>query len=534
MPTMTVRLLEGNRLIPFTPGKSLRELLAQACLPVRVGCNGSGACGLCRIRVFGGDPGAPTLAEEIHLSHQLAAGMRLACQLIPESDLEIEVLSPAPLALWRCLDDFPPQGPDPGVQHSPPQQPPLGVAIDLGTTHLSLTLLDLVSGRRLAGRRGLNPQGATGADIITRLEAAREGQAEALRSLVIRAMKEGMRDLASGTGVAPGRIRQVVLVGNTAMIALLSGNHISELLLPDSWSRKVDWPPEAAGTSNWMREIAPNAELEIIPPLAGMVGSDLLAGIVGLRLTEQEPGSLLIDFGTNTELALWDGHSIGVTSAAGGPAFEGSGIGCAIPADQGAICSVQTRDGSGKLHFRVIDGVPPEGVCGTGMVDLVACLLRDGTLNRRGKFEPPHHAAGFRLEGPGSRLLVTGRDIDLFQRAKAAIGVASQVLLERAGLGFRDLRRIYLGGIFGRHLDVRNAQLLGLIPPLDPGRVKSCGNTALLGAEALLLNPPSRETLRQAVQGSTLVSLSSYDNFADLFMENLYLQPLAESPGKPA
>lgn len=530
MPLLTVRLPEQNRQFSFTPGNSARDLLAQASMPVRAGCNGSGACGLCRIKIVGGDGGEPTPAEEVNLGPKLAHGVRLACQLIPQGDLDIELLSPAPLALWRCLDDFPPQEPAPGAAHPASTLTPLGVAIDLGTTHISLTLLDLSSGRRLAGRRGLNPQGGSGADIITRLRAAHEGLAEALRLLVIRAISEGVRDVCNGTGVELGRVRQVILVGNTAMLTLLAGHDPGALLRPSSWSASVDWPTESAGAWDWIRDILPAAALEVIPPLAGMVGSDLLAGVVAVGLIEGGAGSLLIDFGTNTELALWDGKKIWVTSAAGGPAFEGSGIGCGVPAEQGAICTVRNDGPSGILDFRVIDGGNPTGVCGTGLVDLIACLLRDGTLDSKGKFGPQLTEPGFSLGIPGSELLFTGRDIDLFQRAKAAIGVASQVLLERAGLRFQDLKRLCLGGIFGRNLDIANAQLVGLIPPVAGSLVESCGNTALSGAEALLLHPRSREALLLTVAQSDLVSLSSYDNFAPLFLDNLYLKPQAALP----
>jgi uncharacterized 2Fe-2S/4Fe-4S cluster protein (DUF4445 family) len=525
---LTVQLPDEDRQITFEPGRSVRDLLDETDVRVRAGCNGSGACGLCRIRIAGGNAGEPSANEVTRLgAGLLSQGVRLACQVNPEHDLEVEILNPSPRSVWRCLKD---ESYAPGSLPMPyPQgEHTLGVTVDLGTTHISITLLDLAAGRRLAGRRGVNPQGASGADVLTRLMAAQSaGQAEKLRRQVIRAIGDGLRDIGSREGIDLRRVARVVLVGNTAMLALLSGQNYHLLLQPRYWIESIDCLPGETFSWGATWGIDPAAVIEVIPPLAGFVGSDLLAGIVATRLTEHGPGALLIDFGTNSEIALWDGETLWVTSAAGGPAFEGCGISCGMPADPGAISRVTVADATGELVFDVIAGAESRGLCGSGLVDLLACLIGNGTLNRKGQFAPSVSDHGFPIRCGNREMVLTKRDIDIFQRAKAAIGVAYQVLLTKAGMGCHDLRRICIGGIFGQYLDIANAEEIGLLPAIPRESIHTAGNTALSGCEALLLSPDARDRLREARSRAIMVNLSGYSDFETLFLDHLYLQPFA-------
>lgn len=531
MPVLTVSLPDEERQITAAAGRSVRDTLDETDIRVRAGCNGRGACGLCRIRVAGGEPGEPSASERTSLGvAALSLGVRLACQVKTDHDLRIEILNPAPPSVWRCLERetgaaYPPDRPAPA---QPPAGLPLGVSVDLGTTHISITLLDLPAGRRLAGRRGPNPQGVAGADVMTRLMAARSAEeAHKLSRLAIGAIGEALRDIGVRDGVDLDRVGRVVLVANTAMLALLSGQNHLQLLQPRHWTEAIDCLP--AETASWGASwgINPAALIEVIPPVAGFVGSDLLAGVVATRLTEQCPGALLIDFGTNSEMALWDGSRLWVTSAAGGPAFEGCGMSCGMPADAGAICRVELSGASGALACDVIAGAEPRGVCGSGLVDLLACLVRNGTLNEKGQFAPTVPAHGFPVS-PGNReIILTKRDIDMFQRAKAAIGVGIEVLLRSAGMGHHELRRVCIGGVFGQYLTVANAVEIGLLPAIPGDLVETAGNTALSGAEALLLGADAAERLRDVRERAMIVNLSDCPDFDALFLDHLYLQPFA-------
>jgi uncharacterized 2Fe-2S/4Fe-4S cluster protein (DUF4445 family) len=527
VPVLTVKLPKEERQITFAPGRSARDLLDETDMRVRAGCNGSGACGLCRIRIARGNAGGPSANEQAALgTGLLSQGVRLACQVKPEHDLDIEILNPAPTSVWRSLNMSSLPGPlilpDPNGEH------PLGVSIDLGTTHLSITLLDLASGRRLAGRRGLNPQATAGADVMTRLMAAQSaGEVEKLSRQVIDAIGDGLRDIAVREGIDLSRVGRVVLVGNTAMLAILSGRNHLLLLQPRYWTETIDCLPGDTASWSAIWGIDPAAAIEIVPPLAGFVGSDLLAGIIATRLTERGPGALLIDFGTNSEMALWDGYHLWVTSAAGGPAFEGCGISCGMPAEPGAICRVDVSPATGELVFDVIAGAEPSGLCGTGLVDLLARLVGNATLNIKGQFAPSVPNYGFQLSPVNRELVLTKRDIDIFQRAKAAIGVGIEVLLAKAGMGHHELRRVCIGGVFGQYLDIASAQAIGLLPAIPDRFMETAGNTALSGCEALLLAADSDERLLDARSRAQIINLSDCPDFDTLFLEQLYLQPIA-------
>ncbi len=533
MPILTIKRVDKDRYIPFTSGRSVRDVLDETDLRVRAGCNGRGACGMCRIRVIDGEAGEPSANELTNLGPRLLSqSVRLACQLNMQHDLGIEILSPAPHSVWRSLDT----GWDNSCIASPERtvraetEHPIGACVDLGTTHISISLLDIQAGCRLAGRRGLNPQSGSGTDVLTRLMSVQSDEhGEKLSRQVILAIGEGLRDIGSREGIDLRRVENVIIVGNTAMLALLSGQNHHLLLQPRYWSESIECLP--LETASWGEEwgIGPKAAIDVIAPLAGFVGSDLLAGVVATDLTEREPGALLVDFGTNSEVALRDGDKLWATSAAGGPAFEGCGISCGMQAEPGAIYRVHVEDATGELAFEVIADAEPQGLCGSGMVDLLAYLVRKGTLNSKGQFEPSVPECGFPLRSGGREIVLTKRDIDMFQRAKAAIGVAVKVLMTKAGMENHDLRRICIGGVFGQYLNIANAQEIGLLPAIPGLSIETSGNTALSGCEALLLSLGAKNKLKEVRNNAVFVNLSSVAEFETLFLDNLYLKRTAEN-----
>jgi uncharacterized 2Fe-2S/4Fe-4S cluster protein (DUF4445 family) len=531
MPKLTI--MDGNvaRAVSFSPGASAQDILAGAGISVRAGCRGDGACGLCLVQVEAGEAAPPTRNELLVLSpEQLAQNIRLACQLLLEKDLQLHVINTAPNSDWRDLaPDF--------IPCTPPHMPPstgepaavaaYGLAIDLGTTQVSLSLWDLTRGIRIHARIGPNPQSPYGTDVVARLIAAGESADTALRlaRLPLEAVAKALQQMCSRTGCQPQQVVQVAFVGNTAMLALLTGADSRQLLQPHNWTRATEY--SVAQPQTWLSilGIHPQATVEVVSPLAGFVGSDLLAGVLATRLTEQ-PGSLLIDFGTNSEMALWDGHTLWVTSAAGGPAFESCGMQCGMPAEPGAIYRFGVAQGSGELHFQVLGGGEAKGFCGSGLVDLIACLRDRGELTSTGRFASPSHQDGYGVPYTDPVIRLTKRDVDTFQRAKAAIGAGISTMLVRAGMSATELRRICVCGVFGQNLNVGNAQRIGLLPDCPPERVELCGNTALAGCERLLLSPGRTAEMVSLRQRSAIINLCQTSDFDALFLENLYLRPL--------
>ena len=532
MPILTVKQGNGEHRIPFGSDRSLRDILDATDLRVRSGCRGIGACGLCRVRIDSGDAGAPTRSETAHLdSTELEQRIRLACQVMPKHDLAIVILEPAPKSNWRNLPDganrsatlFPITAPE-GLPVN--VNAPSCVAVDLGTTHISISLYELTSGKWLAGRYGQNPQMRYGSDVMTRLICAFDSPEHAsdMGRLVLDAIGEALLDIAAREGIDTHRVVHLALVGNTVMLALLSGRNYRLLLQPRHWMSPIDCLPDNTATWTDSLGIHPQAQIEVFPPIAGFVGSDLLAGVLTSRLTETGAGGLFIDFGTNSEIALWDGRDLWVTSAAGGPAFEESGISCGAPAEPGAIYRVGFSDG--VFDFSVIADCEPHGLCGSGLVDLIASLLRSGMLIGTGCFTPQVPSEGFALARGDWDIVLTKGDVDLFQRAKAAVSTGIKVLMTRAGMGFDDVKRICVGGFFGRFLDVDNAREIGLLPGISSVSVELLGNTALAGCADALLSSAAAEHLRNVRQRARTINLAQCPDFDDIFLENLYLRPM--------
>lgn len=525
MPQLTVTTGDRPRQIHFDSGSSLRDILDTTSMRVRCGCRGNGLCGLCLVQIEAGEVNEPTANERLILSPpQLEQHIRLACQIIPQQDLSIRIINPAPPSNWRGL----PAGPLPAAPESATRwtHPAYGVAVDLGTTHISLVLWDLPQGIRVTGRIGQNPQSRYGSDIVTRLIAASEtpDNVSKMAGLALDAIHEAIQDICSRHGLDPGQIMDVAVVGNAAMLAILTQSSPEALLRPQSWTQEIQC--QLRDPQTWVRQLGlhPQAAVEVVSPLAGFVGSDLLAGVLATNLMDR-PGGLLIDFGTNSEMALWDGRTLWVTSAAGGPAFEGCGIPCGMPAEPGAIYRVSRNGDAASLTYDVIDGGPARGICGSGLVDLLACLLRMGRVTSMGKFaqESPD---GFVLVQDERAVRLDSKGIDLFQRAKAAIGTGIRTLLANAQMQADDLARTCVCGAFGQYLDVPNAQALGLLPALPLERIELCGNTALRGCESLLLSEDAQPDLAAIRCHARIVNLAQAPAFDALFLECLYLRPL--------
>jgi uncharacterized 2Fe-2S/4Fe-4S cluster protein (DUF4445 family) len=441
----------------------------------------------------------------------------------------VTILHPPPRSSWRPLsgDELTPFHPITETCPSTDASSPLGVAVDLGTTHIRLTLWDLVKGIRLTGRTGLNPQASFGGDVMTRLTAACASP-ESAREIALRAREaigEALSDMAGKDGFPPARIGRVVIVGNSAMLALLSGKNHDLLLQPAYWTSEIDCRP--VETASWCASwgIVRSAEVELAQPLAGFVGSDLLAGVLATRLTEGPPGALLIDFGTNSEIALWDGGGLLVTSAAGGPAFEGCGISCGMPAEQGAVYRIGPGELTSGFRCETIGGGEALGICGSGLADLIACLRMSGRLNGAGRFTPDIGAGGLEIREGSKGLKLFARDIDTFQRAKAAVAAGTGYLMGMAGMGPGELKRVIVCGAFGNYLNTGNAREIGLLPPVPEERIELFGNSALAGCESLLFYPEGRDPLEELRKMAQIVNLAQAPGFEELFVENLYLRP---------
>lgn len=419
----------------------------------------------------------------------------------------------------------------------PPDTPLMGVAIDLGTTKLAGYLLNLETGETLASAGAMNPQLAYGEDVMARITyALREPDGtERLRQAVAEGLAQLVRDLCAQAGVQPQHIVEAVVVGNTAMHHLFLGLSTRPLgLAPyvpvesdplDVRAREVGLP------------LAPGAIVHLLPNIAGFVGADHVAALLATRMDETDRPTLLLDIGTNTEVALAVEGNLLCCSAASGPAFEGAHIRFGMRAAPGAVERVRMMEG--QVYWETVEGAPPVGICGSGILDAVAQLRGAGFLNRRGGWtgmdEPRAHGVLSTDNGPefvlvpaeasglGRAITISRKDVGEIQLAKAAIAAGWQILLEETGIRESDLERVLMAGAFGTYIDIGHAVGIGLLPRLSPDRFEPVGNVAGTGARMALLSRAERERAARLARQVRYVELTLHPSFRQRFAQALLL-----------
>jgi uncharacterized 2Fe-2S/4Fe-4S cluster protein (DUF4445 family) len=519
MPALTLILQDKTMQFGFESGDCALDILNTAAINISSACVGQGFCGLCRIKILNGQVSDLSGIEKTNLSvQQIQQGIRLACQVIPLTDITLRIENPVNVLRWKKLHSL--------DKSALAAKNHYGIALDLGTTHLRLSLWNITQQRRVVAWSAFNPQFRFGSDVLTRLSVAQNSEADALALSLL--MKQAIKNAVHLIAKLPLRITQIqqlLVVGNTPMLALLSHKNFQLLLEPEYWTQAVDCQIE--DVSDWQTFLGLDEHTAIanVPPLAGFVGSDLLAGIFATGLTDTRDCALLIDFGTNSELALWDGQKLWISSVPGGPAFEGSGISCGIPAGTGAVYRM-TPTTDNVWDYQVIGKSAALGLCGSGLVDVIAHLLGSGQLNRNGRFKDTASREYLLALTSEHALALKKQDIDIFQRAKAATGAAQIQLLREAGLTIGDLTRVCVCGAFGQFLEIKNAQAIGLLPACAAEKIQLYENIALSGCERLLSSAHNIELFEQIRTQAQIVNMAHVLNFDESFIENLYLQPL--------
>lgn len=406
-----------------------------------------------------------------------------------------------------------------------------GLAVDIGTSKIVVHLVDLHTGKTVAEATAENPQVFVGEDIIARMTYAlreREGLAE-LKRLVVDAVNNLAAAVTSSRGVSASDVLAAVLVGNTVMHHLALGIDVRGLAASPfvpAVQGTVDVPASLIGLRYGRRALFP-------PVIAGYVGSDAVADLVATGMHEEREPAMLLDIGTNTEVILNTGEELLACSAPSGPAFEGGHLRFGMKAAVGAVDRVEI--GGGGVRYSVIGGTKPLGLCGSAYIDFAAEALRAGLLDSRGFFKRGLSDARLRRgeagyeyvvvpadeSASGHDITVSERDLSELRLAKAAVYAASMVLLEEAGLGPEDLRRVYVAGSFGYGLSVENAIRIGLLPPVDPSVVLQVGNTAVEGARLMLVSENALEEAERIATSTRYVELTAAESFPRHFRRGL-------------
>lgn len=548
---MSVRVQIDHREGDAAAGVSLFEFAESLGVRVPTSCLKNGRCKECVVEVTEGmDLLSPREEAERHLAgdYRLSCRARLVrdtgtvrCHTMRRGAMRIERHAVAlPAAGGRgALDPAVTREGDSiridGEEIARGSGPLHGLAVDIGTTTVVLRLLDLESGEVVADAAFENPQRFGGSDVMARIHYDSQEPTQVLRRTLAGYLTHAIEEFP----VDPRSIYEVVVVGNSTMRDLffrLSVHSIGQSpyrslteLERDAGRRATTSLAEPARRLGL--PVHPRARVYGLPVISGHVGADAAACMLAVDLANEDRLVAVMDIGTNTELVVGNRHKVYAASCPAGPAFEGGQIAFGMPGLPGAIAGVRIGD-DGTMRVEVIGGGAPEGICGSGLVDLLAELLRTGRMNRLGRFEDDATAVTV-AAGPDREITFGEADISALAQAKGANVAGQRIVLEEYGIRFSDLSVFYLAGGFGRFLDIDSSRRIGLIPNLATDRIRQIGNAAIEGACIALLSRRRRTELEELVRRVTHCRLETHPRFFDIFVEGCQFAPLDDAVEAP-
>lgn len=409
--------------------------------------------------------------------------------------------------------------------------PVLGAAVDIGTTRMVISLMDLETGEKISENGLDNPQSQIGPDVLTRIHHARTpaGRAE-LQGLVIEALNRHLARLCKENNLSPDRVFLLAGAGNTAMTHLFLGlpafGIIQEPYIPCTNI------PDLLDAASLGLNIHPKGQVFLFPNIGSYFGGDLLAGILAADLDQKQKPCIMVDVGTNAEIVLGNKDWLMACAGAAGPALESGVSQMGMTAKPGVIDRVAVDSASRDLIIHTIDDQPPVGICGSGMIDLAAALFVTGRIDIRGKLVPD--ACGDRLidmdgipafvlvaraqSGTGNSICLSQVDLNSLTSAKAAMYTILEVIVSQtAGLSFLDLEQFYVAGTFGSFINPNAAITIGMLPDIPLDRFQVLGNTSLKGAEQVLIDPEAFDRVMAIRETITYIELNVNQQFMNLF-----------------
>ena len=606
MYKVTVKKNGCSKVYTAVKNKQLLEMLRENGIYIDSPCNGNGTCGKCRVKFSSGNHNPAEAEEIKLLGRQATeSGYRLACRYKIQSDIEISIDSsefPARIAtesiqrnikfdplvtkvysilekpsLDDSFSDY--ERTMPGKYYDTPFQikdlqllrslPHVirkknfettlvtdssdiiaveagntsttlyGVAVDIGTTTIAAYLMDLTTGIKVCVTSLLNPQKAFGADVISRISYTMENEhgLEQLNSLLIQSLNVCVTMLCKQANIFTSDIYTMTFAGNTTMLhMLLKVNPANIAIAPfiPVFTSAMRVQARELGL-----DINPQGTVYLLPGVSAYVGADTVGAVLAAGMHQQAPASLLIDIGTNGEIVLGGKNGMYACSAAAGPAFEGANIKNGMGSVNGAINSVSLKQG---VTYTTIGNTKPLGLCGTGVVDLLAELLEIGIVDETGRIDTAWKPDSPELEPlwdrivtvdgvnafvlckdhetlSGNQIILTQRDIREIQNAKAAIAAGIRVLVKKAGIGFEDITKVYLAGGFGSYININSALKIGLIPGELEGRIIAIGNAAAQGAIDVLTSKSLLPVAQEISKSINYIELSGSKDFNDFYVD---------------
>lgn len=410
------------------------------------------------------------------------------------------------------------------------------VAIDIGTTSNVVWLVDMISGEVMSQQADYNGQIARGEDVISRIiYASKERGLEELQRLVMETLNRLIRQTADEHGIRTDEIYKAVVAGNSTMIHLFAGIPPESIRLMPFITAVNEIPPFPAGEVGL--GINPEATVDCLPGIASYVGADITAGVVSSGMCQATDLTLFVDIGTNGEMVLGDCSWLVACACSAGPAFEGAGVVHGMRATAGAIEEVWVNRETYEATYRVIGDEKPRGICGSGLIALLAEMFAAGVIDKSGninlhlptnRVRQGEHGAEYVVAWAGETaigkdIVITAVDIDNLMRAKAAIYAGFSVLARSVGLSLTDVGQVLIGGAFGQYINVEKAIQIGMLPDLPYDRFHFMGNTSVRGAYMALLSRKARQQVVQVASMMTYLELSADNTFFDEFNAALFL-----------
>lgn len=438
----------------------------------------------------------------------MGVGEVLSCRYFPEEDIEIQLPGKEESNILVHQTEYLEDVPFVKDQEAAYEGKAYGAAIDIGTTTIVIYFLNMNSGEIEKISSFLNPQTAYGSDIITRITYCQEnmGGLEHLQKVITASLNDAISDFSTEKKSGPGDIRKLVVAGNNTMLHILLGVDPLPLALAPFRPSFVESQFRRGKLSELL--LNDDAGLITLPSVSAFVGADIVSGLAVLKTDFRR--YLFLDIGTNGELALVDGNRILACATAAGPAFEGANLSCGMAAVTGAVSHFYS-DG----RFEVIGNGEPEGICGSGIIDIVAYMLRNSIIDTTGLLR-----GEFKI-GKGGNVVVTQQDIREIQLAKSAIYSGMKILLQRAGMTFGDLDALFLAGGFGNYINISSAIEIRLLPVEMQGKIFPVGNSAVAGALQYLKNPEFGQRIKGVQEICEYVELSDAEEFAAEFAMNM-------------
>ena len=480
-------------------GTKLKDILH-----ISIPCGGHGRCGKCKVYAEG-KISQPSIAEKSNLTpEEIQKGIRLACMTYVEGNCSVKVLTKETENKILTKVNI-------RTNVKTPLFSKYGLAVDIGTTTIAANLFD-ISGNIVCSDSKMNPQSHWGADVISRIEASMKGSKSELAEAVCNTLDEMISDIAKKADINTADIDGLVITGNTAMLHLLTKTDVEPLSKAPFKAKRLFNEYIKAEELN-LKTLLPQTQIYLPPCISAFIGADTVCAMTASSIGNGNKTEVLADIGTNGEMVLSHNGKLYACSTAAGPAFEGAGISMGMNGKTGAIDKVKIY--GGEMFTHVIGEGSPVGICGSGLVDAIACLLELEILDETGYLEDDE----IEILNP---VKITRNDIRKIQTAKSAIISGIKTMVKVMDIGNDKISKLIIAGGFGNYLNPGNAGKIGLLPKEMISKIEIAGNAALSGASMILLNSEYKEKAEILAKSTEVLPLDSNPIFTEEYIENMY------------